>query len=285
MRPSRRQTPIYTRRWATGRPSMTVLLVAVLVGAFAAQWLLELIERDRLTSNEDWLRMWLALDGAAAASGQWWKYLTFGLLHTGPLHLLGNLLVLYFAGREVEPIYGRRHLLGLFLGGNFVGGLLQSLVWPEVPLLGVSAGVAAVLAAYATTLPELEVIVHVFFVVPVKMRAKFFGLTVLAIGGACWLAGFVPQLGPAGVVVACVFGWGYARQLGYGNPFWWQRMIFERRQRERRLARMTPDQFVAEEMDPLLEKIAREGIDKLTRAERKVLEQGSAKVAGKSKTT
>jgi membrane associated rhomboid family serine protease len=260
---------------------MTVLLIAVLTGAFAAQWLLELIERDRVIDSGDWLRAWLALDDGAVAQGQWWKFVTFGLLHAGPLHLLGNLLLLYFAGREIEPIYGRRHLLALFLGANIVGGLVQSLLLPGVPLLGVSAGVAALVAAYATTLPELEVRGHIFFLVPFQLRAKFFGLAVLALGGLCWLTHTALALGPAAVVFAGCMGWAYARQLGYGNPFWWQRLIFERRQRERRLARMTPEQFVAEEMDPILEKIAREGMASLTRAERRVLAQGSAKVAAR----
>jgi hypothetical protein len=72
------------------------------------------------------------------------------------------------------------------------------------------------------------------------------------------------------------------KQLGFGNPLWIQRVIFDRRQRAARLHRMGAEDFVAAEVDPILEKIVRSGIDSLTRAERKLLEQGSRKLNGKS---
>ena len=155
---------------------------------------------------------------------------------------------------------------------------MQYVAMPENPLVGVSAGVAAVVAAYATTLPELEVIGHLLFVIPLKLRAKFFGLSVAAIGAACWAAKIQPIIGPAGILFGSVFGWVYVRQLGFGNPFWWQRRIFERRQRAQRLARMSADQFVTEEIDPILEKIAREGMDSLSREERRILSLGSTRL-------
>jgi hypothetical protein len=71
------------------------------------------------------------------------------------------------------------------------------------------------------------------------------------------------------------------KQLGYGNPLPIQRYIFERRQRMARLDRMTADQFVKTEIDPILEKIAQHGMKSLTRGERKILEQGRAKIEGK----
>jgi membrane associated rhomboid family serine protease len=253
-------------------------MVAVLIGAFGAQWLLELIEKDRVISP-NWLMGWLSLDRASAANGEWWKFFTFGFLHVNIFHLAANMLLLYFAGCETEPILGRRHILGLFVGGTLIGGAFHCVAMPESPLVGVSAGVAAVVAAYATTLPELEVVGHLLFVVPLKVRAKFFGIAVAVIGAACWTANFQPTIGPASILFGSVFGWVYVRQLGFGNPFWWQRRLYERRQRTQRLARMSADQFVAEEVDPILEKIAREGMNSLTREERRILSLASSKVA------
>ncbi len=253
-------------------------MVAILVGIFGAQWLLELMEQDRMV-GPNWLAGALALDRATALAGQWWKFLTFGLLHAGIFHLLANMLLLYFAGSESEPILGRKHVLTIFGVGTLIGGFFHCLVLPEYPLVGVSAGVAAVVAAYATTLPELEVVGHLFFVMPLKLRAKFFGLAVAFFGAACWAAKIQPIIGPAGILLGSIFGWIYVRQLGFGNPFWWQRRLYERRQRAQRLARMSADQFVSEEVDPILEKIAREGIESLNREERRILSLGSSKVA------
>ena len=276
MRPPRRQTPIYTRPWAGGRPTATVLVVAVLIGAFGAQSLLEMVDKDRLGPVS--LMGWLALDSSSVVAGEWWKFFTFGFLHANIFHLIANMLLLYFAGCESESILGRRHILAIFGAGTVLGGAFHCIAMPTYPLIGVSAGVAAVVAAYATTLPELEVVGHLFFVIPLRVRAKFFGMAVAAIGGACWAANIQPTLGPASVLFGSAFGWVYARQLGFGNPFWWQRRIYERRQREQRLARMTADQFVSEEVDPILEKIAREGMESLSREERRILSLGSTKV-------
>jgi hypothetical protein len=45
---------------------------------------------------------------------------------------------------------------------------------------------------------------------------------------------------------------------------------------------MTAEEFIAQEIDPLLEKISRDGMGSLTRAERKLLAKGREKIAGKT---
>jgi hypothetical protein len=42
---------------------------------------------------------------------------------------------------------------------------------------------------------------------------------------------------------------------------------------------MTPEQFISAEIDPILDKISREGMHSLSRAERKILEKGREKIA------
>jgi membrane associated rhomboid family serine protease len=279
MRPSRRQIQPFVRRWQAGRSSITALVVALSVGAFAAQFIVE-----TLFSGEPQhfiLRDWLALDGAVVQSGYWWKFLSFGLLHADPVHLLINMLLLFLAGRELEPIIGPRHFSIIYFAGNVLGGLAHWTFMRATPLVGVSAGVAAVIVAYTTILPEMEVTFHLLFVIPVRLRVKHLAWAVLAVSAACWATYTAPDIGPAGMLVGAVFGWAYVKQLGYGNPLAIQRYIFDRRQRAARLARMSPDQFVAAEIDPILEKIAQRGIKSLTRAERKILEQGRGKLESK----
>src|SRR6202000_166843 len=101
--------------------------------------------------------------------------------------------------------------------------------------------------------------------------------------GLCWYTHVATQIGPAGMIAGAIFGWAYVKQLGYGNPLAIQRYIFDRRQRAARLARMNPDQFVAAEIDPILERIAQHGVKSLTRSERKILEQGREKLSSKAK--
>jgi membrane associated rhomboid family serine protease len=280
MRPSRRQIQPFVRRWPPGRPSATALAVALSIGAYGAQAVVELLLAGQPT--RDIFQQWLALDATAAAAGHWWKFLTFGLLHHDPVHVLANMLLLFFAGREVEPIIGSRHFLTIYGLGTLIGGAIHWLAMPWQPLVGVSAGVAAVVIAYTTILPELEVTMNLFFVVPLRLRAKHLAYALFGVSAMCWTTLTAAEIGPVGMIAAGIFAWIYVKQLGFGNPLPVQRYIFERRQRADRLARMSPEQFMTLEINPILEKIAREGMKSLTRAERKVLEQGSAKIAGKA---
>lgn len=279
MRPSRRQMQPFVRRWQTGHTSATMLVVALGGGAFGAQFFAELLLNGQ--PAHDILREWLALDSGALLSGHWWKFLSFGLLHAGLLHAAINLLLLYMAGRELEPIIGAKHFSIIFLVGNVLGGLAHWTFMRWQPLMGISAGVAAVIVAYTTILPELEVTCHLLFVIPVRLKAKHLAWALFAVCAVCWATVTAPEIGPAGMIAGALFGWGYVKQLGYGNPLAIQRYIFDRRQRAARLARMSPEQFVTAEIDPILEKIAQQGVKSLTRAEKKILEQGRGKLTEK----
>ena len=280
MRPSRRQIQPFIRRWSAGRPSVTAILVALSVGAFASQMTAGFFLGEH--SVEQLFMNWLALDGASIQAGQYWKFFTFPLLHHDPLHLLANMLLLYFAGREVEPIVGPRHFLAIYAGGSLLGGVAHWLAMPEAPIIGVSAGVTAAFVAFTTILPELEVTMHLFFVLPLRLRAKYLSMALVGLSVACWLTLTAPIIGPAAMVAAALLGWVYVKQLGFGNPLAIQRYIFEKRQRAALLERMGPDQFISKEIDPILEKISQHGIHSLTRAERKILELGRGKIAAKT---
>jgi hypothetical protein len=103
------------------------------------------------------------------------------------------------------------------------------------------------------------------------------------VGAAAGMAAFhlMPDVAHVAHLGGCLVGWIYVRQLGFGNPWWIQRRMVERREREARLARMGPEQYMTEEIDPILDKISREGIRSLTRLERRILERGREKISQK----
>lgn len=287
MRHSRRQTTTPTRPWQRGKASATTILVAVTAAVAVAQWMMALLDDGTLLSGHG-LQNALALSLASLNEGKTWEFFTFIFLHAGPVHFLGSLLLLFFAGREVEPILGARHLLGLFFGGNFVGGLAHiiaeslGLVPANAPLMGISAGVVAVLVAFSTILPDIDVRVSPFFLRPVTLRAKYLGITATLIAAALWIAQVVPSIGPVAMLAGSVLGWVYVKQLGFGCPHAIQRFFRRRKQRAERLSRLPLEQFIDEEIDPILDKISREGLQSLTRAERRLLEKGREKIAAKS---
>jgi membrane associated rhomboid family serine protease len=283
MRPSRRQTQPFTRSWSAARPSVTVLLIALHAGIFAAQLLVALWQQEQIFAS-DRLQQWLGLSGAGIAEGRYWQFFSFMLLHEAPLpfHLLGNMLVLYFAGREVEPIIGSRNMFTLYFLANLVGGVCHYFAMPAAALVGVSAGAAAVLAAYATILPELQITANVFFVLPLRVRAKYLGVVVAVIAVTLWTAATASNIGPVAMLAGCVIGWIYSKQLGFGNPLAIQRYIFEKRQRAARLERMSAEQFISAEIDPILDKVSQQGMHSLTRSERKILAKGREKIAART---
>jgi hypothetical protein len=59
-------------------------------------------------------------------------------------------------------------------------------------------------------------------------------------------------------------------------------MLRQRRVEADRIHAMTPEQFIAEQIDPLLDKISREGMGSLTRAEKRLLAKAREKIAGES---
>ncbi|MFE9744244.1 rhomboid family intramembrane serine protease [Saccharothrix saharensis] len=58
---------------------------------------------------------------AVAANGEWWRLLTSGFLHFGPLHLALNMIALYVLGRDLEPVFGKLRFSAVY-GVSLLGG-------------------------------------------------------------------------------------------------------------------------------------------------------------------
>ncbi|MCX6966354.1 MAG: rhomboid family intramembrane serine protease [Verrucomicrobia bacterium] len=258
--------------------SVVTMLIVANVAISLLQWSV-----DWMSPNANWMEVYLGLSREGISQGFYWQFLTYMFLHGGWLHLLVNCLGLYFAGREVEIVCGPRHLLGIYFLGGIVGGIVQ-LLWmsASIPLVGASAGVCAVLLAFTTILPELEITALLFFIIPIRMQAKWMGRIVVGSSLFFALSGLGGNIGHVAHLGGAVLGWFYARRLGFGGAFWLQRFVRDRRRTRERQERMDPNEFISREIDPILDKIAREGIQSLTRAERRILELGREKIARKT---
>ncbi|WP_367133834.1 rhomboid family intramembrane serine protease [Saccharothrix sp. HUAS TT1] len=58
-----------------------------------------------------------------AVDGEWWRLLTSGFLHFGPLHLALNMIALYVLGRDLEPVFGRLRFAAIYLVSLLGGGV------------------------------------------------------------------------------------------------------------------------------------------------------------------
>ncbi|MEY2518818.1 MAG: hypothetical protein QOF24_577 [Verrucomicrobiota bacterium] len=276
MRLSGRKPSPTTRRW-TQQPRVVLLgLIGLNLAVFVTQLFLDAYQHG-------FVREYLALSDRGLRAAYGWQFITAGFLHDGPWHLLGNMFLLYLLGRDVESIVGQRHFLFLYLTGTAAGELGHLFLMPATSvLLGASGGVAAVLVAYAAILPELELTSMMFFLLPVRLKAKhlaYGAFTIAVLGIVFDRTGAVAHSAYLG---GCLGGWLYAHLLGFGRPSILQRALRQRRADAERHRMMSAEQFIAEEVDPLLDKISREGIDSLTRSERRLLAKAREKIAEKA---
>jgi hypothetical protein len=152
----------------------------------------------------------------------------------------------------------------------------------ESVLFAASGGVTAVLVAYATILPELELTSMILSFLPVRLKAKYlaYGAFAIALWGVTLdRGGTVTHSAYLGGFVA---GWLYAHLLGFGRASILQRAFRQRRVEVERYRSMTLEQFIAEEVDPILDKISREGLQSLTWSERRTLARAQEKIAEKA---
>ena len=90
--------------------------------------------------------------------GEWWRLVTGGFLHFGPIHLLFNMMALWVIGRDIEPALGHARFLAVYLvsllGGSAAVLLLSP---PTANVAGASGAVFGLMGALAVLLRRLRV--------------------------------------------------------------------------------------------------------------------------------
>jgi membrane associated rhomboid family serine protease len=87
------------------------------------------------------------LFGPSVAEGEWYRLLTSAFLHAGFLHIAGNMLLLFFLGRILEPGIGTPRFVALYLASLFAGSFGALLLSPDSLSIGASGAVFGVLSA------------------------------------------------------------------------------------------------------------------------------------------
>lgn len=156
----------------------------------------------------------LAAVPVAIASGKaFLTILTSQFVHAGFAHIAGNMLFLGIFGDNVECRIGKLRYLALYVISGSIGILAHVLAALyaggaalEAPLVGASAAISGILAAYLVLFPGNKVVVLLFNFIPTALSAWFVigiwfimqiagGLSGLASSGTAYLAhlgGFIP---------------------------------------------------------------------------------------------
>jgi len=212
-------------------------------------------------------------------------------LHAGFLHLLFNILGLYWFGKLFLYHFEGEKLWVVYLLGGISGAFLYVLAFNIFPafvavrglLLGASASVFAILTATAVYDPNREI--HLFFIgrFPLKYVAIFYiVLSVIGIS-ASNPGGNLAHLGGA------VFGWFYIYQLRRGKDTgsWLTGFADTIKNQMKRRDKMKVSfhnqppsddyeynrqkNMYQEEINRILDKIAKSGYDSLTKKEKEIL--------------
>jgi membrane associated rhomboid family serine protease len=161
-----------------------------------------------------------------------WTIVTYMFLHGGLMHLLFNMLSLFFFGPRVEQVMGSRRFTAMYFIAGISGALLSFLLSPRSPIVGASAGVFGVMLAFAHYWPDQ--IIMIWGIIPVPARLLVILTTIMAF----WM-GF----GGSGDNIAH-----FAHLGGYAGA-WVFLMLMDRSRKAFRKKATAPVPAVAEKVD------------------------------------
>jgi membrane associated rhomboid family serine protease len=165
------------------RQPLSIQIIVLLIICFIAENAYVYLPRANLM-KWIYLLQWFGVSEELFERGWLWQLLTFQFLHAllnygGFYHIFFNCLTFYFFGPAVESIMSRWRFLVLYLGGGAFGGLFHAVghwLLPEhfmLPVVGASAGIAAVLAAFAFLFPSQVILIMGVIPVPAKIFFLF----------------------------------------------------------------------------------------------------------------
>lgn len=234
-----------------------------------------------------------------------WSLLSYMFMHAGFMHILFNMLWLYWFGNLFLYFFSEKHLRGLYILGGICGGLMYMAGYnlfpyfnqalPYTTLVGASASVLAIVAATAYREPNYRVQLFLFGAI----RLKYLALIVI---GADLLfvtsnnaGGHIAHLGGA------LAGLWFAASLSKGkditawiNWFWDGFAALFRKETWKRKPKMkvhygsdvnrekdynynARKKAQSDEVDRILEKLKKSGYESLSAEEKKSLFDASKK--------
>jgi len=219
-----------------------------------------------------------------------WSIITYMFLHYDFLHILFNMLWLFWIGNLLHEYIGKRKVYEAYFGGGILGGLLYIFCYNIFPVfeaslpfsysLGASAGVLSIIVSAATLLPNYPI--NLLFLGQVKL--KYIALVLLALDLIS-----IPQGNSGGHIAhlgGALFGFLYIKYLyqdKYLLPAWF-RNLFKRKSKLKVHYRgtvsgktETEDTPSQEEVDMILDKVYKSGYDSLSKKEKETLFKASNK--------
>lgn len=221
-----------------------------------------------------------------------WTVFTYMFLHEGFIHILFNLLWLYWFGQIFVQELGMKKLISTYLIGGLAGGLLFLLFYNVFSVfepvrdssiaLGASASVMAVVVAVSTFRPDRKL--HLMFIGPVKIGYIALAMFILSsmVDFSVNTGGKIAHLG--GALAGFVFAYYYKQGKDITRGFdrfmdqvatWFkpgrQKMKVTHKRPANDLEYNRQKGEEQKEVDAILDKISKGGYDSLSAKEKELL--------------
>lgn len=233
-----------------------------------------------------------------------WSIVTYMFMHAGFMHILFNMLWLYWFGALFLHFFSAKHLRGLYALGGLCGGLFYmiaynifpyfSMVVEQASLVGASASVLAIVAATAYREPNYRIQLFLLGTIRLKYLALIVIGTDLLFITSNNAGGHIAHLGGAlaGLWFAASLSKGrdltlWINKLLDGITALFQKKTWKRKPkmkihygqniRERDYDYNAHKKAQSDEIDRILEKLKKSGYESLTTAEKKSLFDASKK--------
>lgn len=256
----------YAPQMRLGLPPISPMVKALLL-INVAVYFLQLFTGDALT-------LWFAVYPVGLGVLQLWRLITYQFLHGSIIHILFNMIILYFLGSILERHWGGKKFLVFYLCCGTMGGLVYPLLlalkiisphpqFGVLPLVGASGAILGVLAACAILFPNITVLFY-FFPLPIRVVALILILIAFARiitgenagGEAAHLAGMA-----VGAAYVLSGPWRDRYKLKTRSGAWQRKMTAQRN--------------LQSEVDRVLQKVHDSGIHSLTSREKKILKKAT----------
>jgi membrane associated rhomboid family serine protease len=135
------------------RPLVNMALI--IINAIASVWFIHALYGSQPRAALAW-----AFDPAAPT---WVTAIVAAFIHMGPVHLLGNMWMLWLFGDNVEDYLGHLGYLAFYAGGIAAAWLVHGLAGGG-PAIGASGAVSAVMGAYLIACPWARISVMLLWI-------------------------------------------------------------------------------------------------------------------------
>ncbi len=246
--------------------------VRILLIANIAVFLLDFVTRGMVVLP------WLSLDPLRVVHHfEIWRLVTYMFvhdIHPPFLHILFNMLMLWMFGVPVAQVMGERRFWWFYLLSGVFAGLCSmvfyALLGDASLVIGASGALFALMVAFARFFPNQPFLMFFLFPVPAKYAVIIIGAVELLLITSNDHVAHIAHLGGA------LFAWGFLRWNVQGfNPVALWRDLQDRRRSNRDQRESEKLRAAMVDIDPILEKISRHGMQSLTRDEKEKLNRVS----------